>query len=139
MRILLAEDNIINQKVSVGVLEKAGHQVCVANNGREAVPPWDSRQFDLVLMDVQMPEMDGLEATAAIRDTEKTTGERTPIIALTPTRMKGDRERFLAEGMDGYVTKPIRSRNSGKRFGSVCPCGPDQKAIRPRPNLPSRR
>ena len=108
LRILLAEDNLINQKVSMGTLTKEGHQVFVANNGQEAVAALESQAFDLVLMDVQMPEMDGLEATAAIRQGEKATGRRIPIIALTAHAMKGDRERFLTAGMDGYVAKPLR-------------------------------
>jgi two-component system, sensor histidine kinase and response regulator len=108
LHILLAEDNLINQKVTVGMLEAAGHRIAVVNNGKEAVTALDKDPFDVVLMDVQMPEMDGFQATASIREREKSTGRRTPIIALTAHAMKGDEERCLAGGMDGYVSKPIR-------------------------------
>jgi signal transduction histidine kinase/ActR/RegA family two-component response regulator len=108
LRVLLAEDNIVNQRVATRFLERLGHAVTVANDGREAVEWWLRERFDLVLMDVQMPEMDGFEAVAAIRDVERETGMRTPIIALTAHAMSGDRERCLAAGMDGYLTKPIK-------------------------------
>jgi PAS domain S-box-containing protein len=131
LRILLAEDNLINQKLTVRMLEKQGHQVVVTNNGREALSALDREPFDLVLMDMQMPEMDGFEATAAIRAKEKTTGKHIPIIALTAHAMKGDRERCLAAGMDAYVSKPIQlrelseaienlfGRGNGKRNGEA--------------------
>ncbi len=106
--ILLAEDSEFNQKLMQGLLEKRGHRVTLAENGRAAVAACQSRRFDIVLMDVQMPEMDGLEATAAIRDLERVRAAHTPIVALTAHAMKGDRERFLAAGMDDYVTKPVR-------------------------------
>jgi len=121
LRILLAEDDIINQKVSLGVLGKAGHRVTVANNGRETVAALDRQPFDLVLMDLQMPEMDGLEAAAAIREREKGLGRRTPIIALTAHAMPGDRERILASGMDGHLTKPIRLQELWKAIGGCVP------------------
>jgi PAS domain S-box-containing protein len=108
LRILLAEDSLVNQKLAIALLEKRGHSVRVANNGREAVAAVESQHFDLVLMDVQMPEMDGLEATAAIRQREEQTGDRVPIIAMTAHAMRGDRRRCLHAGMDGYVAKPIR-------------------------------
>ena len=110
LRILLAEDSLVNQKLALGLLEKRGHAVTVANNGREAIAKTESQTFDLALMDVQMPEMDGLEATAAIRARERRHGGHLPIIAMTAHAMKGDRERCLEAGMDGYVTKPIRTR-----------------------------
>lgn len=108
LRILLAEDVPENQELAVALLEQWGHSVVVADNGREAVQKFDGRSFDLVLMDVQMPEMSGLEALAAIRQREKSLGSRTPVIAITAHAIRGDRERYLAAGMDGYVPKPIR-------------------------------
>ena len=107
-RILVAEDNPVNQRLVVRLLEKRGHHVVVAGNGREALEVLGKENFDLILMDVQMPEMDGMEATTAIREKEKGTGAHQRIIALTAHAMKGDRERCLAAGMDGYLTKPIR-------------------------------
>jgi PAS domain S-box-containing protein len=108
LRVLLAEDNAVNQRLAVRLLEKRGHRVAVAVNGREALDALEKEKFDLVFMDVQMPEMDGLEATAMIREKEKSSGLHQPIIALTAHAMKGDREKCLAAGMDGYLTKPIR-------------------------------
>jgi len=89
------------------MLERAGHKVLLANNGREALEALHRQDFDLVLMDIQMPEMDGLEAAAAIRQEERRTGERVPIVAMTAHAMSGDRERILAAGMDDYLSKPI--------------------------------
>ena len=109
-RVLLAEDNAINQTLAVRLLEKRGCSVEIAGNGREAVAAFEKQSFDLVLMDVQMPEMDGFEATAAIRDRERTTGTHTPIVAMTAHVMKGDREQCLAAGMDGYIPKPVRAQ-----------------------------
>jgi len=106
-RILLAEDNPVNQKLAVKMLEKWGHTVVVAGNGKEAVAQWERQEFDLILMDVQMPEMGGLEATQVIREKEKGTGRHIPIIAMTAHAMKGDRDKCLEMGMDGYVSKPI--------------------------------
>ena len=108
LRILLAEDSLTNQRLAVGILSKWGHQVAVANNGREAVAAVEKESFDLVLMDVQMPEMDGYQATAVIREREAGKNSRIPIVAMTAHAMKGDREDCLAAGMDGYVSKPIR-------------------------------
>ncbi len=111
LRILLAEDNPVNQTLAVRLLEKAGHSTHVAGNGRLALDALAAAPFDLVLMDVQMPEMGGFEATEAIRARERAGGGRIPIIALTAHAMKGDRERCLASGMDAYVTKPIREQD----------------------------
>ncbi len=109
LQILLAEDNAVNQLLAVRLLEKRGYKVTVAGDGRAAIAALEKQSFDVVLMDVQMPEMDGLQATAAIRAKEQPGGRRQPIIAMTAHALKGDRERCLAAGMDGYVTKPIRS------------------------------
>ncbi len=108
LRVLLAEDNPVNQLLASRLLEKRGHRVVVAANGREALAALEKESYDLVLMDIQMPEMDGLEATAAIREKEKGSGIHQPVIAMTAHAMKGDRERCLAGGMDGYLSKPIR-------------------------------
>jgi CheY-like chemotaxis protein/HPt (histidine-containing phosphotransfer) domain-containing protein len=110
LQVLVAEDNQVNQLVATRIFEKLGYQVTVVNNGREAVSAVQNHKFDLVAMDVQMPEMDGLEATAAIRAWEKTTRSHTLIVAMTAHAMKGDRERCLAAGMDGYASKPIRMK-----------------------------
>jgi signal transduction histidine kinase/CheY-like chemotaxis protein len=107
-RILLAEDHPVNQRLVVGLLEKRGHLVKVATNGREAVDLFAQERFDIVLMDVQMPEMNGFEATREIRECEAALNIRTPIIAMTAYAMTGDRERCLAAGMDAYLSKPIR-------------------------------
>jgi signal transduction histidine kinase/DNA-binding response OmpR family regulator len=108
LRILLAEDNLVNQRLVVALLGKLGHQVVVVENGAAAVRAVEQEAFDLVLMDVQMPQMNGLEATARIRARERETGGRLPIVALTAHAMKGDREQCLAAGMDSYLSKPVR-------------------------------
>jgi PAS domain S-box-containing protein len=107
-RILLAEDNAVNQALAMRLLEKQGHVVTVAGDGKQVLAALEKESFDFVLMDVQMPQMDGVEATTFIREKEKSTGAHLPIIAMTAHAMKGDRERCLAAGMDGYVSKPIR-------------------------------
>jgi PAS domain S-box-containing protein len=110
LHILLAEDNLVNQKLAVRLLEKRGHRVAMAINGREALGLFEDKAFDLVLMDVQMPEMDGFQAVAEIRKVEEARGSRvrTPVIALTAHALVGDRERCIAAGMDGYLSKPLR-------------------------------
>jgi PAS domain S-box-containing protein len=110
LRVLLAEDNVVNQKLMTRLLEKWGHQVAIAANGREALAVLEQGHFDVVLMDVQMPEIGGFEATAAIRSREKEAGGHLPVIAMTAHAMKGDRERCIAAGMDGYVAKPIQAQ-----------------------------
>jgi len=105
---LVAEDNAVNQRLIARLLEKRGHIVVLAQNGREALEALAQRTFDIVLMDGQMPEMDGFEATKLIRQREKASGTHLPIIALTAHAMRGDKERCLACGMNGYVSKPIK-------------------------------
>jgi two-component system sensor histidine kinase/response regulator len=110
LNILLAEDDPVNRVLAQKLLQKQGHAVTSVNKGRETVQRWEqnrSHQFDVILMDVQVPQMDGLQASSLIREKELTTGAHTPIIALTAHAIKGDRERCLAAGADGYITKPI--------------------------------
>ena len=107
LRILVAEDNVVNQKLASGLLSRRGHDAVIACNGREALDAWKMDEFDAIFMDVQMPEMDGFEATALIREGERDTGAHIAIIAMTAHAMSGDRERCLGAGMDDYVTKPI--------------------------------
>jgi two-component system sensor histidine kinase/response regulator len=119
LRILLTEDNVVNQRLASRLLEKEGHVVVVAEDGAKALKACKENTFDLILMDVQMPVMDGIEATAAIRETEQTSGHHIPIIAMTAHAMAGDRQRFLKAGMDGYVSKPIHSRELLEAIESV--------------------
>ena len=108
LQILLAEDNIVNQKVAIALLKKWGHVITVANNGKEALVALENQDFDVVLMDVQMPEMDGLEATRLIRHPQSAIRDpNIPIIAMTAHAMKGDRERCMEAGMNDYVSKPL--------------------------------
>ena len=124
LRVLVAEDNSINQRLVLRVLEKLGHRATLVNNGREAVEAVRHERFDLVLMDVQMPEMDGFQATMAIRERERSSGAHQTIIAMTAHAMKGDEERCLAAGMDGYIPKPVemhRLRAYLENIESHCP------------------
>jgi CheY-like chemotaxis protein len=123
LRILLAEDNVVNQKVAARVLERRGHSVTVASNGAEAVNLYGRDKFDVILMDIQMPEINGYEATTAIRDRERTTGAHIPIIALTAHAMTGDRDRCLAAGMDDYVSKPIHLEELLQKVEQFSPRG----------------
>lgn len=109
VHLLLAEDNAVNQTLAVRILEKRGYSVSVAPHGRAAFEAFQAGQFQLVLMDIQMPRMDGLEATAAIRESEKLTGGHIPVVAMTANALVGDREKCIVAGMDAYVTKPIRT------------------------------
>jgi CheY-like chemotaxis protein/HPt (histidine-containing phosphotransfer) domain-containing protein len=119
LRVLVAEDNAVNQRLVRRLLERLGHTVVLAGDGRAALAALDRDDFDVVLMDVQMPEVDGLEAAARIRRREEGTGRRVPIIALTAHAMKGDRERCLAAGMDDYLAKPIQSDRLREALASV--------------------
>ncbi len=131
LHVLIAEDNPVNQLLARRIFEKLGHQVTVVGNGREALSAVQAGNFDLVAMDVQMPEMDGLAATAAIRAWEKAAGTHTPILAMTAHAMKGDRERCLAAGMDGYTSKPIRIGELEQAIAQLV--GPSKPAQGPLP------
>jgi CheY-like chemotaxis protein len=148
LRILLAEDNVVNQRLAVRLVERQGHAVVVAGTGREALEALEREHFDLVLMDLQMPDMDGLTATAAIREREAraSRGEwkppagssfhangHIPVVAVTAHAMKGDEERGLAAGMDGYVTKPIRPVELGAVIERL---SPRESPLAPRPAPP---
>jgi two-component system sensor histidine kinase/response regulator len=132
LHILVAEDNVINQKYAIGVLEKEGFTSVVVGNGKAAIAALESQSFDLVLMDVQMPEMDGFEATSAIRAREKFSGGRTPIIAVTAHAMSGDRDKCLAAGMDAYISKPIRSAELIDAIAALCARNASNAALSPR-------
>jgi len=124
LRILVAEDHPVNQEVARQILQRLGHHVVAAADGRAALAalaPSRRGAFDLVLMDLQMPEMGGLEATAAIRDAERASGAHLPIVALTGHAMQDDRERYLEAGMDGYVTKPIDAVELARVIDQVVP------------------
>src|SRR5207253_961774 len=121
LHVLVVDDNTFNQKVGVVKLEKEGHRVRTAGSGREALALLEQEAFDLVLMDMKMPDMDGLEATRHVRATEEATGRHVPILAMTAHAMEGVRERCLAAGMDGYVSKPIRDRELWQAIAAVVP------------------
>jgi CheY-like chemotaxis protein len=110
MRVLLVEDNAVNSRLASLFLEKRGHLVSLAANGREALDALRERRFEVIVTDISMPEMDGLEMAAAIRFQEKATGTHIPIVAMTAHAMQGDRERCFAAGMDGYISKPIQAK-----------------------------
>ena len=131
LRILVVEDNPVNRKVAVGILQKRGHRVQTAENGLEALRALETALFDVVLMDIQMPEMDGLQATTAIREMERASGAHLPIVAMTAHAMKGDREICLAAGMDAYITKPILPKELFATLHDVVPLPPsDQRPDR---------
>jgi CheY-like chemotaxis protein len=119
LNILVAEDNVINQRLAQKLLEKMGHAVTLAADGREAVDIWQAGRFDVVLMDIQMPDVDGFAATSQIRAAEQGSDRHTPIIALTAHTLEGDRERCLAAGMDAFVSKPVRADELAKAIQSV--------------------
>ncbi len=137
LNVLLVEDNPINQRVAVSLLERLGHRVSVANNGREALDRLAEQAFDLVVMDIQMPDMDGIEATARIRAREQGSERHTPIIALTAHALKGDRERILAAGMDGYVIKPIDPKELHETIAAVLQRPSKPKTAPPSPTAAS--
>jgi PAS domain S-box-containing protein len=137
LRILLAEDNPVNQKLALALLQKHGHVVTVVPNGLEVLGAVGREGFDLVLMDVQMPELDGLEATARIRQQEKSKGGHLPIIAMTAYAMKGDRERCLATGMDGYVAKPIQPEELYSAIAALFPAAQQDALPAPAPAGPT--
>jgi len=129
--ILVAEDNVVNQRVAQGLLTRRGHKVTVVNNGREALDALAREAFDLVLMDVQMPEMGGFEATAAIRARELASGGHIRIVAMTAHAMNGDRERCVAAGMDGYLSKPLDPRMLFSTVEDEAPAAPAARAASP--------
>jgi len=134
LQVLVAEDNPVNEVLIVRVLEKLGHISVVAHNGKEALALARSRKFDLAFMDVQMPEMDGLAAAAAIREAEKASATHLPIFAMTAHAMKGDRERCLEAGMDGYLAKPVRLSDIEQTLANVAngtAAGPSVTAAHP--------
>jgi CheY-like chemotaxis protein len=123
-RILLAEDGLVNQKVAVGLLTKRGHQVTVVSDGQAAIEAVKEQPFDLVLMDIQMPVLDGFAATAAIRDWERHSGGRLAIIAMTAHATEDDRRHCLEVGMDGYISKPFRAQELFSVVEETVPCCP---------------
>jgi CheY-like chemotaxis protein len=128
LRVLLAEDNEVNQRIGVAMLRRLGHSVLVVENGLDAVEAARTGAFDAVLMDVQMPEMSGFDATRAIREHERTAGGHLPIVALTAHAMEGDRTRCLAAGMDDYATKPLTITALVEVLGRVAPVGGQPEA-----------
>jgi PAS domain S-box-containing protein len=143
MKVLVVEDGHVNQLVSSRMLEKRGHIVTLASNGQEAIDFFKSESYDIILMDVQMPGMNGLEATAAIREIEQTTGGHVPIVAMTANAMKGDRELCLASGMDDYLSKPLRSAELFQTIEKFVQRPTHREAVAvvgdPPPNPPSAR
>jgi CheY-like chemotaxis protein len=134
LRVLLAEDNAVNRALVINLLKKRGHSVVVAENGREAVEAHARERFDVVLMDVQMPEVDGFAATAAIREREAASGLHLPIVALTAHAMTGDRERCLAAGMDFYLTKPLLPGALYEILEAAVPGSASSDAVAPFPS-----
>jgi two-component system sensor histidine kinase/response regulator len=136
LQILLAEDNPVNQKLAIRLLEKRGHHVTLAGNGKEALLALEKKSYDLVLMDVQMPEMDGLEATIPLREKEKGSGHRQAVVAMTALVMKGDRERCMEAGMDSYLSKPIRPTELDDVLDIYLALSDDSPSVEGLSNLP---
>jgi CheY-like chemotaxis protein len=132
LTVLLAEDNFVNQRLAIRLLEKMGHSVTLAANGEEAVQAHAAGEFDVILMDVQMPEMNGFEATARIREREMKTGEHVSIIALTAHAIQGDRERCLTAGMDDYLSKPLNASALAEKLQSAARASKEIVTIGPR-------
>ena len=132
LRLLLAEDNVVNQRVALAILKRLGYQADVANNGLEVLEALQRQTYDVVLMDVEMPEMDGLESTHLIHQ-QWPAEERPSIIALTANTMQGDRERYLAAGMDGYISKPIRVESLMEALSQVPSTSPRTIPTNPSP------
>jgi CheY-like chemotaxis protein len=135
--VLLAEDHAVNQKLATHILQKRGYSVVVAGDGLRAVDEFRKQRFDLVLMDVQMPFMSGLEAAAAIRALERETGGRVPIVALTAHAMKGDRDRCLEAGMDDYLSKPIHTAELFRKIDDLLRRPSGELAIASAARLPA--
>jgi PAS domain S-box-containing protein len=139
LHVLLAEDNLVNQRLAVRLLEKGGHTVVVARNGRDALAVLERERFDLVFMDLQMPDMGGFEATQELRAREWRTGQHLPVIAMTAHAMKGDRERCLEAGMDDYVSKPVRAQELFEAIARVLPDEEVTAPPHPAPEVPLDR
>jgi len=139
LNILLAEDNLVNQKLAVGILERLGHRVTVVATGKETLAAWEQAPFDVILMDIQMPEMDGLQATQAIRQLEQDRGGHQVIVAMTAHAMAGDRQRCLQAGMDEYVSKPIRVRDLVDKLAAVLGRSVPTPMPDGEPNIPTNR
>jgi CheY-like chemotaxis protein len=135
LHILVAEDNYVNQMLAVRLLQKRGHRVTVAGNGREALAALGQQTFDLVLMDIEMPEMNGFTATAVIREREKLAGGHLLIVAMTAHAMKDDKLRCLNAGMDGYISKPINVTELFRTIEAFLPAVPLQDKV---PSLPAQ-
>ena len=132
MQILVADDSPVNQDVASGLLELRGHKVDVVSSGREAIEALKRQSYDVVFMDIEMPDLDGMAATAAIREMEETSGMHTPIIAMTAHALKGFRERCLEAGMDDYISKPIQPQELFQSLQTIA-ASRDQRADAPVP------
>ena len=126
LRVLVAEDNLVNQRLASAMLTRLGHDCVLASDGREAIAEWSGGGYDVIFMDVQMPDLDGFDATREIRRQEAGTGSRIPIVAMTAHAMPGDRERCLGAGMDDYVTKPISLAEVGRVLSSIHAARPNR-------------